>query len=166
MFPSEKYFDSSFAGKNYLVTSIVGHGDETITTYADTRKRLDSYLGHFNENLMDLAEDYHDSLYINGVHVTGLVDTYYIAGYGYETVDKVEFNMWDWYVYSNTKDGDELVAVWSATLGDKYSSRTFYAKNVNHMGLVSNLEVRAFVNQLIDGKTSTSSYTNIFTNIS
>ena len=51
------------------------------------------------------------------------------AGYGYDTVNKVEFNMWDWYVYSNTTDGDELVAVWSATLGDKYSNRTFYKVN-------------------------------------
>ncbi len=154
MFPSEKYFDSSFAGKNYLITSIAGISHNTITTYADTRQRLNSYLNHFNTNLADAAELFHNSLYINGNHVTSLVNTYYIAGYGHETVDMVKFNMWDWYVDSTTDEGDELVAVWSATLGDKYSSRTFYAENVNHTNLVYNYYVQNFVIQLIGGNTS------------
>jgi len=105
------------------------------------------------------------SLYSNDNHITSLVNTYYIAGYGYNTVNKIRFNMLDWYVYSNTNYGDKLVAEWSSTLGDKYPSRTFYVCNTSHMGLVSDTEVRDFVTQLISGNTSTSSYSDIFENI-
>lgn len=115
-----------------------------------------------NISLADSAEDFHESLYINNVHVTNLIDTYYIAGYGRQTIDKVEFDMMDWDVYSYTYSGDSLVADWSATLGDKYSARTFYAQNVSHMGLISDLNVTSFIIQLIEGNASTDSFNNIF----
>ena len=57
MFPSEKYFDSLYADKTYLVTSFVGIGDLVISTYADTRQRLNSYLPHYNAALADSAEE-------------------------------------------------------------------------------------------------------------
>jgi hypothetical protein len=165
MFPSEKYFDSLYADKTYLVTSFVGIGDLVISTYADTRQRLNSYLPHYNAALADSAEDFHDSLYINGEHITSYVNTYYIAGYGKQTVDIIEFNMWDWYIYEYTYDGDQMVAEWSATLGDRYSNKTFFAEDVSHVGLVANSNVKLFIAQLIQGNTSTSAFANIYDNM-
>lgn len=59
-------------------------------------------------------------------------------------------------------NGDTVVVEWSATLGDNYADRTFYAKEVDHMSLVSNTNVVKFVIELIKGNTSTAQYDNIF----
>lgn len=162
MFPSEKYFDSSYAGKHYLITSIIGN-TLTITTYAETRGRLDNFLPHYNTDLADAAEDFHDSLYTyNSHHITNFVNTYYIAGFGKDTIDQIEFDMLDWYIDLSNLDGDELVGIESATLGDKYSGRTFFVQNVSHMDLIYSSEVQSFITQLIDGNTSTNAFEDIF----
>ena len=165
MFPSEKYFDSSYADKSYLITSIVGGSELEITTYSETCARLESYLAYYKSNHIDSAENYHSSLYFGSSHVTELVNTYYIAGYNVSTIDIIEYNMWDWSIYDETLLGDSLVATWSATLGDRTSNRTFFAKNVDHIDLVQDTELIAFVSQLIDGSSSVTAYTNIYANI-
>ena len=165
MFPSAKYFDEAYTDKTYLITSFVGGAPLEIQTYAETRARLDSYLSHFNKKLADASEDFHDSLYTNSIHITGLVNTYYVAGYNAQTIDKIEFNMWNWYVDSYIDEGDSVVSAGSATLGDKYPSKTFYVKNVNHMGLVQDSQTCHFISQLISENTSTSSYSKIYNNL-
>lgn len=165
LFPSEKYFDNTYAGKSYLVTSILGASELEITTYSETQERLESYLAFYKSSHITSAENFHASLYSGSSHVTELVNTYYIAGYNVSTIDKIECNMWDWSVYSNTTQGDSLVAVWSATLGDRAANRTFFAKDITHMGLVSNGEVKMFIKGLIEGNTSVSAYPNIHTNM-
>lgn len=54
-----------------------------------------------------------------------------------------------------------MVPTWSATLGEKYSQKTFYVKNVKHTGLVRDVETISFVKSLVKGDTSVSSYSNI-----
>ncbi len=53
----------------------------------------------------------------------------------------------------------------SATLGDRYSSRTFFAKYVSHVDLVYDLQVLSFVNRLINGSTSVSDLSKISPNM-
>lgn len=161
MFPSQKYFDSEYAGKTYLVTSFMGANDLEITTYAETQERLNSYLPYYNENLMDAAEAFHSSLYLGNSHVTELVNSYYIAGCHLETSDKIEYNMWDWYEYTSTEAGDSLVAIWSATLGDRAPDRTFFAEGCYHMDLAKNYSVLQCVKRLLNGDTSIADLSNI-----
>ena len=161
MFPTEKYFDSSFAGKNYLITSQAGFFEDTITTYNETREVLEETLNHYNTDLANNAELFHNSLYVNDIHVTQLVDTYYIAGYNSQTIDMIEYNHVIWDVETRTPFGDSLVAEWSATLGDKYSSQTYFVNGVNHGGLVTNMQVVNFIIQLIDGNTDTTAFVKI-----
>lgn len=165
MFPTKMYFDSSFANKNYLITSIVGGNSTTITSYVDTQNRLESYLPYYNKNLANSAENFHDSLYLNNDHISSLSNTYYIAGYGIDTVDTVEFNMWDWYNNSSTKKGDGTVPVWSSTLGGKYADKTYYVKNVDHVELASDKETLELIKQLISGRTSISEFKTISKNM-
>lgn len=47
--------------------------------------------------------------------------------------------------------GDSLVPVWSATLGDRQPNKTIYAENVNHMGLISNEDCLNHISKLISG---------------
>ena len=54
--------------------------------------------------------------------------------------------------------GDSMVHVWSATLGDRQPNRTIYAENVNHIGLITNDECLAYIVQLIAGNSSLDGY--------
>ena len=51
-------------------------------------------------------------------------------------------------------EGDSLVPVWSATLGDSQPNRTIYAKNVDHMDLIDNDECLNYISNLIRGHTA------------
>ena len=173
LFPTEKYFDSEWANQNYLITSYAGISELSITTYTETKSRLGSYLAHFNMELMNNAEVFHNSLYLNSQHITNLVNSYYVAGVnyqetdvGYTTIEKIHYDLLDWSIYSRTAHGDELVPVWSADLSNKYASKTFYANNIYHTWLVSNTNVKNFILQLISGNSSSESFNNILSNYS
>ena len=169
LFPTEKYFDPEWADKNYVITSIAGMSELPITTYAETKSRLGSYLAHFNVGLMNNAEAFHNSLYLNGEHITSLVNSYYIAGVNYQdtetesaTIEKLHYNLQDWDIYSQTIHGDALVPVWSADLSNKYTSKTFYVDDMYHTWLASNTIVLNFISQLISGDSSLNSFNRIF----
>ena len=165
LFPSEKYFDSAYAGKSYLITSIVGSSESEITSYNETKERLGSYLAFYKSNHVSSAEAFHSSLYSGSTHVTELVNTYYIAGYNISTVNIIEYDMWDWSVYDDTPLGDSLVTTWSATIGDRTSNRTFFAENIAHISLVKNAFLNQFIAQLINGNTSVAAYAQIHPNV-
>lgn len=46
---------------------------------------------------------------------------------------------------------NSLVPVWSATLGDRQPNRTIYARNVDHISLVSDADCLNYISQLIGG---------------
>ena len=77
---------------------------------------------------------------------------------------KIEYNSLTW-SSNNENIGDGTVPTWSATLGDKYDSKTFFAKNINHTSLVSDGEVMQFINGLINNNTSIVSYNKIKSNM-
>ena len=138
-----------------------------INDYYTSRIVLENFLSNFNTGLADRAETFHNSLYSEtGIHVTGLVNTYYIAGYGdpkstsIQTVTRIllrdiENKIWD--ADKSDFDGDGMVTKWSATQGDMYASRTYYAKGVSHINLVDNVDVLVFITELIGGNTTPTS---------
>ena len=93
--------------------------------------------------------------------MTELVDTYYVAGVGIGTVERIEYNLADRYTSSLTESGDSLVVTWSATLGNRCSNRTFYAHNVDHTSLVENNSVTRFIIRLIKGNTSITNLSDV-----
>ena len=118
-----------------------------------------------NEDLADQAEVFHNSLYIGTSHVTELVSTYYIAGYGVDTVEKIEYDMSEWNINFENEKGDSVVPIWSATLGDRTPNRTFYAEDVGHTWLVKDPALIDFIAQLVVGNTSIPSNSNIHNNM-
>ena len=163
MFPSKKYFDPEYANRSYLISSIIGIAPLECTTYAETKIRLEAYLPKYNKTLATKAEQLHDSFYTAyDQHITYKVDSYYIAGYNLDTIDKIETTGLNWSVDSYTTDGDGTVAKWSATLGDKYANKTYFVENVGHIDLINNHNVKTFIKNIINNDTSTSQFDNIF----
>ena len=155
LFPSEKYFDSSFADKTYLNMRIDTpdlSGEINITTYNGTRAMLELFLNFYNTDLADLAEEFHDSLYINDYHMTELVNTYYLVGNGIKTIDQVVLrgSIWNDYSEEDNTIGDSVVPIWSATLGNRQLCRAIL-KNVDHMGLISDQDCLYDISRLISG---------------
>ena len=161
LFPTEKYFDSEYAEQGYLVTSVLGMENE-YTTYSDTKAQLPLLLKFYKNSHANLAEEFHDSLYVGSMHVTELVNSYYIAGRNMDTLNRIEYTMEHtlvdlleitWSEYSNTNKGDSVVVAWSASLCDQTPDRTFFADYVDHSDLISQPQVVNFVCQLIEGNT-------------
>ena len=149
LFPTEKYFDSNYAGRSYLTTTIVGAYPLEITTYSDTRNRLESHLPHFNATLADEAEAFHNSLYVPGEHITNQDTTFYIYGTNVSTTDGIIYNTESWTRAEPTSDGDGTVPKWSATLGERYSNRCYPIEDANHMQLIDGNEAKTLINTLI-----------------
>ena len=152
LFPSEKYFDNLYGGKTYLRTKLTSQSVEHLT-YSESLQYYDILSNSYNASLMVKAGEFHNSLYVDGVHVTELVNTYYIAGYGIDTTEVVSYESGEW-ISNSCQEGDSLVPVWSATLGDRQPGRTIYAENVNHMGLIKNEECLNYIVELIKGNSS------------
>ena len=154
LFPTEKYFDSNFGGHPYLTTEIVGNSPLEVTTYALTRARFNSYLPHFNQTLANNAEAFHRTLFTNGNHITSTVDTRYVIGTNKDTVHKLLYNVTlynQWSAKATTKNGDGTVETFSASLGGKYSAKT-YSYDQSHINLATQSIVVNDVVRLISGQ--------------
>lgn len=156
VFPTEMYFSENYANKNYLVID-----DEVKLTYDDSVLEIGKNCTYFYRKFIEEAEEFHNSLYVNSEHITKLVNTYYIAGRGYDTINGVLYNDNVWDLYGKTKEGDSVVPEWSATLGDRYSDRTFYAQNIPHFSLIWDNEVISFVKNVIEEDIEVSDFVHI-----
>ena len=168
LMPSEKYF--TLAGKHYLTESNDITGKIQVhDTYSSTMSLVSDILPHFNQSLMTSAEAFHDSLYCSdGLHISGLTDSYYLYGTGIETR-----MMYDYHTsislssspsspieieyslslnYESAEIGDRLVAKWSAALGGNvaYSDKIYRCPGNRHMAIMNNNgNVYAFMRRLI-----------------
>ena len=159
LIPTEKYF--SLANKNYLSYKSYLQTDSseiTYTTYSDSIEALQRWYGISN-TLMNNAESFHDSLYINGAHISSLVKSYYVYGNNYDTKSKMcHTTMYD--IYGNillrflpsahTQEGDKMVAKWSAALAGSYPNQTYHV-NAKHTPITWNTDVKNFITQNILG---------------
>ena len=68
-----------------------------------------------------------------------------------------------WEAVKTDMDGDGIVTDWSATLGDVYTNRTYYAVGVSHINLINNMDVLDFIVALIVGDSTPPSDSVILT---
>ncbi len=150
LFPTEQFF----ADLSYGLTDAPIEVEDDNLTYAEFMTYLteDSYLktitnfeaGGVKPQLSTL-QAYQNAKYVDGKHVSTLVDTYYISGYGVKTLTSVEVEDDDENEYEFNRYGDGLVSVWSATLGKYYGGEAaittaikndgvFYADNIMIVG--------------------------------
>ena len=174
LFPTEQYMDENYADQTYLYNE-----SDDLTTYEQTQDLFEGFWSHYNATLAASAKTFHDSLYYgdSNVHVTCRTNTFYIAGFEIQTINKLTFNcdyFWDsdlngnlyyrqytWCETEKIQEGDSMVPVCSATLGDKYSNRTFFVSKVSHASLVEESQVLLLINRLIVGNTSLSALNKI-----
>ena len=174
LFPTERYIDENYVDQIYLYNK-----DNALNTYEQTQELFEIYWSDYNPTLAASAKVFHDSLYYgaSNEHITYLTTTYYIAGYGKDTTNKITFacdyvlepgldgdfyyRQLTWCETEKTQEGDNMVPVCSATLGDKYGNKTFFVSGVDHASLVDDSQVLSFINRLIVGNTSVSAFNKI-----
>ena len=156
LFPTEKYIDVS--SNPYLLHSVVTVipviGDQTDTIcsdYATSMQYISGYLPHFNSTLMEAAEDFHRSCYINNKHISDFKGSKYIHMTGQEVTTRLKYYeviSSDSYSRGMEVDntalvGDGLVPYWSATVG-KTGSRV-ESFSGGHMNAVSYSKVFEYI---------------------
>ena len=154
LLPSEYYFQ--LVGSPYMSNSftyIAIGGQTTVTecsTYFATKEVLTRYFQDFNDRLMAQAEDFHDSTFVSGEHVSFYVDSYYYhcKNISSPTISHVKF----YQVVSSesyaaglevdgtTNNGDGFVPANSSTLANRYPERCKKFDG-DHMALVSSTTI-------------------------
>lgn len=136
LFPTEEYFDSYT--RFIEVDGVAKNGYTAAWNYMKTLDWAKKSNGTVKPMFAE-AEAFHNTLFINGTHVTDRsdVDTYKIIGVEEDTITCVAFdanNEYDFYYYST--EGDGTVPTYSAlNNADKYSYKT-YAYYKNHTDLI------------------------------
>lgn len=146
LLPTKKWFELTNE-KIYTykkLYTVEGYDDDgktfTSQTYYDTKNQLYKKLKQFDSSLLTLAENMHAGMFINGDHVTNLVDSYYIVGKNLSTVNSISANVigetgeMESIDYNKNNKGDGTVAVWSADIGGMYPNKTYYASGRDHCG--------------------------------
>lgn len=91
---------------------------------------------------IDNLSDAHKALYVNGVFVANLVDTYYFAGNGVATTSTLKLsynnNAFAFAGYSSTDAGDMLVLVDSSIAGNpRNAANVFIFDDTNHLNIAT-----------------------------
>ena len=155
MLPTEKYLQ--YSNRQYLKheihtnMSIPGYSVTYCNSYAESRVLLERYLPFFDSNLMNDAEDFHNSRYVNNVNILSLVNTKYICATGNSddrpTTTQIamkQTNYWnsstglthvDFNFVKSVEEnvGDSLVPYWSATAGVPVTDGRVTIYNGGHM---------------------------------
>lgn len=160
LLPTKKYF--SLDNRWYYSIDYTLTADEHFNTFEMTRIYLAVAIPNYDSALFDAATSKHDSLWNGNTHITSYVDTYYIAGEGFDTMQTYTFkhprkttsdidgDSSNKYSTTSTTAGDETVLTYSASMNDLYPSKTFFT-TASHTNLVSNCSVLTFIKNIIDG---------------
>lgn len=105
------------------------------------------------------SDKFHNSLFKNGEHIVKSVDSYFIIGYGKDTVTQViqKYNKEDKFkeaVDVKSKAGDGTVPLISANIGYTINSDKAYYIEEDHAKLSANKDVIDLVLNIINGKVS------------
>lgn len=147
LFPNEFYFDQQYGNSSYLRYSALGV-ENNYSTYASTVDRLPTYLPSYRSSQMQDAEEFHNLLYVGTNHITSLVNTYYISSTQKSTIANLTYNGITWNA-TYSAYGDEMVEDFSANMNRRYADKCVDFENIQHMGLVKNIEVIQKVIDLI-----------------
>lgn len=125
-----------------------------IKTYDATNQIIDSVWTK-GRYFVTRAEETQKKLFHNKKHITDFVDSYYIMGYGVNTIQEVAVNLDQYNRHVSTENlksdlqGDGTVPLISANIGGIMNlDKTFYVKS-EHAELVSNEDVLGLVKDII-----------------
>lgn len=148
LFPSQYYFD--LTETNYILSRVTTFNwgttvsDSEYETYEDTRNFLISYFDDFDSDLLSLAEDFWDSIFINGNHISSYVDSYYYYCVNDDrtTISHMRFHQMFYAdkaipvrlleVANYVEDGDGLVLTSSATLAGLHPQKCIRVEDATH----------------------------------
>ena len=99
---------------------------------------------------MSNAHAFHNSLYVNGEHISQSVDSYYIVGYNISTEMQLTYDSMS-ATATETMEGDDVVPLYSANLNGQYGQNTYYASNLGHTSLVKADDTLLMISNIIDG---------------
>lgn len=132
----------------YLKIEDANNNITTVQTYTATINEFSSNLSNWNSNLYNSAVFHQAALFVNGQHVTQLVDSYYIIGDGTSTplflkmkTDSNNQKLGDLTIESTNNDGDGTVSIHSSTINGTLTNHTLYkyqssSVNADHIGLI------------------------------
>ncbi len=157
LLPTRQYF--TLGNKNYL--SRLGRSGviKKYNSFDSTKDELFSSFSGLNEELFDLATKSNDSLWNGNEHITYGVDSYYIVGEGQSTLCDFTLSEYNTNWSNITSAGDGTVTSYSASINEKYASRTFYVKALHNdlakLGTGSDQNIIGFVIGIIEGDINT-----------
>ncbi len=113
--------------------------------------------GDTQKNFISTAENVWDSLFVGNQHITSLVDSYYIMGYGIDTLLEVEEKVTRSGKFENCSDltvtngGDGTVPLISANIGGLAESGHPYYIQATHTDMVQDPSAIDLVKNIING---------------
>lgn len=126
--------------------------------YAQTKNLINGRSWASGKRFVGSAEAFASTLFVNGSHITNTVDSYYVIGYGKDTILEVEeeFNkdgsFDSVHKLTVTIGGDQTVPMISANIGGTADpDKTFYI-NDTHTGMVENKNVITLIKNIINGE--------------
>ena len=124
--------------------------------YNQTKQLISNRSWAKNKNFLEVSENFAETLFVDGEHITNSVDSYYIIGYNRDTILEVEeeYNKDGSFDKCNdltvTNGGDETVPVISANIGGTADPDKTYYIQETHTGLVANDKVIELVKNIIN----------------
>ncbi len=160
LLPNERYFSLN---KSYYLNTTVGADSNTrakLETFDESINIVNEMFDKGNDRvILENALDFHEGLFEGEKHISSLVNTYYIVGYGYDTIaeldiDHDEDGNYDWMYESSHRniEGDGTVPLISALVGGKLGNAKKYFANKEHLAIVSDESVLALIDSIIASK--------------
>ena len=154
LLPTERYLNSAISpylkktSRNLVIPDM--SYVSLCADHASSINLMAGYLRYFDMNLMNAADSFHNSCYIDGDHVSRHVDTRYICSSQNEIITQIHMfevisttdYVYEFEVSAIENVGDGLVPYWSATAGlplSNSSVKTF--GNKYHMNFVKHEDV-------------------------
>lgn len=133
-FPTENYVNATGGYLSY-------NEGELCTTYAETKEVIAEHMKGYNSLLMNDAEAFHSSIYIDGNHVTSYTKRMLVYTNGCNTIQWLTYDpellgIYFLYEYSWNNYGDSIVPSISATMN--YASGATYQTSGSHMRMINN----------------------------
>ncbi len=160
LLPSERYF---VLNKSHYLNRIEESNTDTRFVYETFDESSDLINELFDKDgdrtFVEDAKTFQEGLFVDGEHITSLVNTYYVTGYGYDTIADIDVDFTadgDFYWmneanYTNI-EGDGTVPLISALIGGRTGYAKSYFVNQEHLGLVSDENVFALINSIINSE--------------
>jgi len=149
--------------------------EKSINTYSETSEILQDLQLTFNsERFIRNAQDFHDSLYNYNNKMFFLeennIQFYNIVGFNSKTLNKIKLkyhhNNFKEVHSTSTANGDGTVTLNSSTInGNSPEETTYYAKDLNHMQLMSDQKVLTLINNILINEPQIFDPTTIFQNL-